>query len=279
MIELCSRNAENLNFNEMINASNIGMLDGKVIVITGGAGVIGRCFSQGIAQRGGIAVAADINLKAPKSPIDGLEHSFPGRIEEIYLDITSKDSIGAVIAEVMRRHGRIDAVINNAYPRNKNYGCKLEDVTFTDFCENVDMQLGGYFLVAQQFCTVFKDQGYGNVINMSSIYGSMAPRFEVYNGTPMTMPVEYAAIKAAIEHLTRYFAQYFKGTGIRVNCLSPGGILANQPVEFLNSYNKHCATKGMLDATDLQGALLFLISDESRFITGQNIIVDDGFSL
>lgn len=263
----------------MINARKIGMLDDNVIVITGAAGVIGRSFAQVIAERGGIAVAADINFEAAKSLINGVEQSGTGRIEAIHLDITSKDSIGAVIAEVRRRYGRVDAVINNAYPRNKNYGCKLEDVTYSDFCDNVDMQLGGYFLVAQQFCLLFKDQGYGNVINMSSIYGSMAPRFEVYDGTQLTMPVEYAAIKAAIEHLTRYFAQYFKGTGIRVNCLSPGGILANQPMEFLKSYNKHCATKGMLDATDLQGALLFLLSEESRYITGQNIVVDDGFSL
>ncbi len=133
--------------------------------------------------------------------------------------------------------------------------------------------------MAQQFCLAFKKQGYGNIINMSSIYGSIAPRFQIYDGTPMTMPVEYAAIKAAIEHLTRYFAQYFKGTGIRVNCLSPGGILAGQSTDFLTSYKKHCASKGMLDAEDLLGALIFLLSDESSFMTGQNLLIDDGFSL
>ena len=172
----------------------------------------------------------------------------------------------ALISDLMQRYGHIDALVNNAYPRNKNYGKKLEDVTYADFCDNVNMHLGGYFLVTQQFCLTFKDQGFGNVVNISSIYGSMAPRFEIYEGTPMTMPVEYAAIKSAIEHLTRYFAQYFKGTGIRVNCLSPGGILAGQPADFLAAYNKHCASKGMLDADDLLGALMFLLSDESSFI-------------
>jgi NAD(P)-dependent dehydrogenase (short-subunit alcohol dehydrogenase family) len=186
----------------------------KVIVVTGGAGAIGRSFTRGIAERGGIAVAADINFDAAKLLADEILKDGPYQIEAAHLDITSKDSIGALIADLQRRHGRIDAVVNNAYPRNKNYGRKLEDVTYADFCENVDMHLGGYFLVAQQFCVAFKQQGYGNLINMSSIYGSIAPRFEVYDGTPMTMPVEYAAIKAAIEHLTRYFAQYFKGTGI-----------------------------------------------------------------
>jgi NAD(P)-dependent dehydrogenase (short-subunit alcohol dehydrogenase family) len=251
----------------------------KVVVVTGGAGVLGRNFARGIADLGGIPIVADINCNAAGLVADQLNALCKGTVEAAELDITSKQSITALIEDLLRRHGRIDAVINNAYPRNKNYGRKLEDVTYEDFCENVDSHLGGYFLVAQQFCKAFKAQGHGNLINMSSIYGSMAPRFEVYDGTPMTMPVEYAAIKSAVVHLTRYFAQYFKGTGIRVNCLSPGGILANQPADFLKAYNAHCASKGMLAEDDVVGAMLFLLSDESRFMTGQNLFIDDGFSI
>jgi NAD(P)-dependent dehydrogenase (short-subunit alcohol dehydrogenase family) len=255
------------------------MLKNKLVVITGGAGAIGQCFVRGIAENGGIAITADINLNAAKSLVNEIAQEFSGQVEAAHLDITSKESIVTLITDLKQRYGRIDAVINNAYPRNKSYGQKLEQVTYADLCENVNMHLGGYFLVAQQFCLAFKEQGHGNIINMSSIYGSMAPRFEVYDGTPMTMPVEYAAIKSAIEHLTRYFAQYFKGTGIRVNSLSPGGILAGQPTDFLTAYNKHCASKGMLDTNDLLGTLIFLLSDDSRYMTGQNMVVDDGFSL
>ncbi|HUX91575.1 MAG TPA: oxidoreductase [Gallionellaceae bacterium] len=255
------------------------VLKDKLIVITGGAGVIGQSFARAIAENGGLAVMADIDFEAAKRLAGEIEQDCSVRVEAAKLDITSKDSIGALISDLRQRHGRIDAVINNAYPRNKNYGRKLEDVAYADFCENVDMHLGGYFLVAQQFCLAFKEQGSGNVINMSSIYGTMTPRFEVYDGTPMTMPIEYAAIKSAIIQLTRYFAQYFKGTGIRVNCLSPGGILAGQPADFLKAYNGHCASKGMLEANDLLGAVLFLLSDMSMYINGQNIIIDDGFSL
>lgn len=255
------------------------LLTDKLVVVTGGAGVIGRCFVRGIAHRGAIAVAADIDLDAAKRVADEACQDGRGQVEAVHLDITSKDSICSLIADLRQRHGRIDAVVNNAYPRNSNYGRKLENVTYPDFCENVSTHLGGYFLVAQQFCLAFKEQGEGNVINMSSIYGTMAPRFEIYDGTQMTMPVEYAAIKSGIVQLTRYFAQYFKGTGIRVNCLSPGGILADQPAGFLNAYNGHCASKGMLTPDDVLGSLLFLLSDESRYITGQNLIVDDGFSI
>jgi len=251
------------------------MLKNKVIIVTGGAGAIGQCFIKEITESGGIAIAADINLDAAIS----LEQAYSGNVEAAYLDITNKESILTLIEKIKQRYGRIDALVNNAYPRNKNYGRKFEEVTFADFCENVDMHLGGYFLVAQQFCLAFKKQGYGNVVNISSIYGSKAPRFEIYEGTSMAMPVEYAAIKAAIEHLTRYFAQYFKGAGIRVNCISPGGILDGQPTEFLTRYNSFAASKGMLDADDVQGTLIFLLSDMSKYINGQNIVVDDGWSL
>ncbi len=254
-------------------------LDNKLVVVTGGAGLLGRSFVRAIAEAGGRAVIADINLEAASKFAAEVESEFPARVLAASLDVNNKESICTLIADLQERYGKIDAVVNNAYPRNKNYGRKLEDVTHEDFCENLNLHLGGYFLVAQQFCLAFKAQGHGNLINMSSIYGSMAPRFEVYEGTPMTMPVEYAAIKSAVVHLTRYFAQYFKGNGIRVNCLSPGGILANQPADFLAAYNAHCASKGMLAPEDVVGALLFLLSDESRYMTGQNLFVDDGFSI
>lgn len=254
-------------------------LDGQVVVVTGGAGVIGRSFARGIAEHGGIAVAADVDFDAAARLAAESGDDGPGRIEAARLDITQKDSICSLIADLRHRHGRMDAVVNSAYPRNRNYGRKLEDVTYRDFCENVELHLGGYFLVAQQFCLAFKDLGGGNVINMSSIYGVMAPRFDVYSATQMTMPVEYAAIKAGVIQLTRYFAQYYKGAGIRVNCLSPGGILASQPASFLERYNSHCSSKGMLDAVDITGALLFLLSDSAKYVTGQNLVIDDGYSI
>jgi NAD(P)-dependent dehydrogenase (short-subunit alcohol dehydrogenase family) len=255
------------------------MLSSRVIVVTGGGGLMGRCFARHIADNGGIVVAADIDLDAAERVAGERSNVNSGRIEAARLDITSKESICTLISDLRQRYGRIDAVVNNAYPRNQAYGRKLEDVAYRDFCENLDQHLGGYFLVAQQFCLAFKELGGGNVINMSSIYGLMAPRFEVYSGTTMTMPVEYAAIKAGVIQLTRYFAQYYKAANIRVNCISPGGILDGQPSGFLEKYNAHCASKGMLDADDVAASLLFLLSDGSRHITGQNLVVDDGYSL
>ena len=255
------------------------MLKNKIIVVTGGAGLLGQVFVRGIAQHGGIAVLADIKDYSKKPDQKSLDKDVSGSIEVASLDITNKDSVIDLISNLMVKYGRIDAVVNNAYPRNKNYGRKLEDVSYEDFCEDINTHLGGYFLVAQQFCKVFKKQGYGNIINISSIYGVMAPRFEVYDGTSMTSPVEYAASKSAIIQLTRYFAKYFKVHGIRVNCISPGGVFDYQPESFLKNYKTHCATKGMLDPQDILGTLIFLLSDQSTFMTGQNLILDDGFTL
>ena len=141
------------------------------------------------------------------------------------------------------------------------------------------MNLGGYFLTSQQFAKYFHKQGYGNIINLASIYGVIAPRFEVYNNTPMTMPVEYAAIKSGLIHLTKYMAKYFKGKNIRVNTISLGGIEDKQPEAFLKAYKDFCLNKGMLNAKDVSGTVLYLLSDLSEFVNGQNIVVDDGFTL
>ena len=165
-----------------------------------------------IAQNGGTAVLADLNFEAAQKKADIICGQYPGRAIAAAIDITKQASIGNVIDQLKTKWGKIDAVVNNAYPRNASYGRRLEDVTYEDFCENVSMHLGGYFLVAQQFAEHFSKQGHGNIINISSIYGVMVPRFEMYEGTEMTMPVEYAAIKSGVLQLSKYFAKYFKGT-------------------------------------------------------------------
>lgn len=252
------------------------MLKDKVIVITGGAGLIGKEFVKAVREQNGVAVIADI---FESIDLEQLGFSNLDKIDYIQMDITSKESIKKAISILDKKYGRIDAIVNNAYPRNKNYGKHFFDVEYQDFVENIGLNIDGYFLTSQQFAQYFKKQGYGNIINISSIYGVIAPKFEIYNNTSMTMPVEYAAIKSALIHLTKYMAKYFKGMNIRVNLLSPGGIFDNQPKEFLEKYNQYCLNKGMLDKSDLKGTLVYLLSDMSKFVNGQNIVVDDGFTL
>ena len=129
------------------------------------------------------------------------------------------------------------------------------------------------------FYTNFIKQKYGNLIHLSSIQGVSPPKFNHYKGTKMVSPIEYSAIKAGIISITQYLAKYYKDNNIRVNSISPGGILDSQPEEFLEKYREACASKGMLDAEDIIGTAVYLISDMSKYLTGQNIIVDDGWVL
>lgn len=256
------------------------LLDGKVIVITGGAGLIGQEIVKGVVKEGGTAIIADVDDDRMQVVSKKLSKLFSNdKIETFKLDITSKNSLQECIDFVSTKYEKIDALVNNAYPRNRAYGRHFFEVEYEGIVENLGMNIGGCILSAQVFARHFKQQGYGNIINLASIYGVVAPKFEIYDSTEMTMPVEYAAIKAGVLHLTEYMAKYFKGSDIRVNAISPGGILDGQPDVFLREYKSKCLSKGMLDPVDVIGGVIFLLSDMSTFINGQNIVIDDGFSL
>lgn len=248
----------------------------KIVVVTGGAGLLGKTFCQEIANNGGVAVVAEYDIAIAQKLCTSLQND---KIVPAQINITDKDSIIALINNISQKYGKIDALVNSAYPRNKNYGKHFFEVTYDDFCENIGMNLGGYFLTSQFFAKYFYEQGYGNIINLASIYGVIAPRFEIYDNTPMTMPVEYAAIKSGLIHLSKYMAKYFKGKNIRVNTISLGGIEDKQPEAFLKAYKEFCLNKGMLNPNDIAGTLIYLLSDLSKFVNGQNIVVDDGFTL
>jgi NAD(P)-dependent dehydrogenase (short-subunit alcohol dehydrogenase family) len=146
--------------------------------------------------------------------------------------ILFKSSLAKCIKYLDNKYSRIDGLVNNANPRNENYRRHFFDVEYTDFVENTGLNLGGYLTNSQQFALYFKKQGYGNIINISSVYGVIAPNYEIYKNTPMTTPVEYVAIKYGLIQHTKYMAKYFKGNNIRENSLSPGGVLDNQPKSF-----------------------------------------------
>jgi len=256
------------------------LLEGKVVVITGGAGLIGKEFGRAVVNQGGIAIIADIDYKTGESAVNEIKLGQDSKnVYFIKIDITSKISIQKCINYVSEKYGKIDALVNNAYPKNQNYGRHFFDVEYNDFVENLGMNLGGYFITSQLFALYFKKQGQGNIINIASIYGLIAPKFEIYKSTKMSVPVEYVAIKSGLIHLTKYMSKYFKGMNIRVNAISPGGVFDGQPDEFVIGYNRECSVKGMLDKEDLNGVLIFLLSDMSLYINGRNIVVDDGFSI
>ena len=256
-------------------------LKNKTVIITGGAGLIGCAFSNACAEYGANVVIVDIDEeKADKLKEQIKKETGNNNVFSQKCDITNTNDIHNLIDATLHKFGKIDALVNNAYPRNENYGRKFEDVSYEDFCENVNMHLGGYFLITKEISKVMIKQNYGNIINMASIYGFSAPEFEIYEGTDMTMPVEYAAIKGGIINLTKYLASYLGRYNIRVNAISPGGLFADQPNSFIKKYSEKVVLgKRMATTGDIVGTLIFLLSDTSKYIAGQNIVVDGGWSL
>jgi NAD(P)-dependent dehydrogenase (short-subunit alcohol dehydrogenase family) len=255
------------------------VLQGKTILVGGAAGRIGRALVGAVRSAGGRVVALDTDAAGLQSLTKTLGAE---AMHCATLDIADRASIEGALADAHDRFGCVDGAVNTAYPRNSRYGRHFFDVEYADFCENIGLHMGGYFLFMQA-CARYslERQTPLSLVNLSSIYGSMAPRFELYADTAMTMPVEYSAIKAGVEHMTRYVNAYMKGrhSGFRANCVSPGGIEDGQDKRFQTRYRTHCISKGMLDPADVTDVILFLLSEQSRFVAGQTVIVDDGFSL
>jgi len=258
--------------------NNNKLLLDKVVVVIGGAGLLGREFCRSVVGNGASLVVADQNV----TEANKVAHELGGQPKAVAcgVDINDPESVKNLLQCTISEFGRVDALVNSAYPRNNNYGRPLDRVTHKDFCENLSLHVGGYFTVMQTFAKYFENQSHsGSIVCLGSIYGTIAPRFDIYESESFTMPVEYAAIKAGIIHLVAYFAQFYKRMGVRFNILSPGGVLNAHSERFINNYGRYTASGGMLLPEQVASVLTFLLSDESKAITGQNFIVDEGFSL
>ena len=248
----------------------------KVVLITGATGRLGFAFSHRIVEAGGRVFLVDLNQKKGEELSQML-----GRENAPFLaaDITNLNGMQEGIAACVSNFGKIDAVIHAAYPRSAGWWSTFDNLKPEHLSEDLNNQLGGAILLSRQVIQHFQQQGFGQLIHISSIQGIAAPKFEHYEGTSMHSTIEYSAIKSGIIAITRWLAKRYRQQNIRVNCISLGGILDQQPESFLERYQASCNSKGMLDAQDVAGAIMFLLSEESTFINGQNIVVDDGWSL
>ncbi|ABV37709.1 flagellin modification protein A [Shewanella sediminis HAW-EB3] len=252
------------------------MLKGKTILITGAGGLLGSQITSSLVTKGANVIATDISVSAMSDKLEMLMDIKSELLTLIELDSTDEQAMKAFFSTQTELHG----AVNCTYPRNKQYGNSFLEVSLDSFNENVSLHLGSSFLFMQQCATQFlKQQAPMSVVNISSIYGVVAPKFSLYDGTPMTMPVEYAAIKSALLHLNKYVTAFVKDSRFRVNSISPGGILDNQPEEFLAAYKNETHGHGMLSPDDMTGSVIFLLSEQAKYITGQNIIIDDGFTV
>ncbi len=253
------------------------MLANKNILVAGASGLLGAKVVKTLLEHGSQVLAVDLNVDRLKTRLTetGVDVENPA-LSFATLDVTDEQAVRDFFAVLPA----VTGAVNCTYPRNKKYGTHFFDVNLSDFNENLALHLGSSFLFMQQCASYFKrEQREFALVNISSIYGVVAPKFEVYDNTKMTMPVEYAAIKSALLHLSKYVVAYVADSRFRVNSISPGGIFDHQPNDFLEAYKRQTLGKGMLDVDDVIGSIVYLLSDYARYVNGQNIVVDDGFVL
>jgi NAD(P)-dependent dehydrogenase (short-subunit alcohol dehydrogenase family) len=237
----------------------------KVIIVTGGSGLLGREMVSRLLKEGAIVVNLDLNT-------NDLTSQF------IECDLTNDESIYNAVDEVIGKYGRIDGLVNNAYPRTKDWGDQFESIKPDSWRSNVDMQLNSYFVITQKVLAQMKLQNYGSIVNIASIYGVVGNDFTIYEGTQISPPAAYAAIKGGLINFTKYLASRYGQYGVRINALSPGGIFDNQDKKFVSNYEKKVPMKRMGKPDDIAPGVLFLLSDDSKYITGHNLIIDGGWT-
>lgn len=251
------------------------------LMVCGGLGLIGERITAAAIGEGHRVTIVDLptqlDAELPGVIMSAVE---AGDARLVGADLADPDRVDEVFRRIEQRSDRIDGLVNATYPRGPRYGRAFDDVDPRDFAVTVGLQTGSFFSITQRSLAHMRPHGSGSIVNLASIYATFTPRFEVYENTAMTMPVEYAVSKAGLVHFTRYVAKHALGSGVRVNCVSPGGVVdGTQPDSFVERYGAYTNSGGMLSRDALSATVLFLLGDGSASITGQDVVVDDGFTL
>jgi NAD(P)-dependent dehydrogenase (short-subunit alcohol dehydrogenase family) len=263
-------------------------LTGRVAIITGGLGQLGQRFALALAAYGAKVCLVDIgDYNIGKSILidEAIEE---GKIFSFKADITDKESVQKIANRIEHEVGSVSILINNAAIDAPPGAAANENVPFEDYSldslyKMIDVNIVGTFICCQVFGKMMANNGKGSIINISSIYGMLSPNQTIYeykrkSGEKWFKPVGYSVTKSAILNFTRYLATYWATNGVRVNTLSPAGIFNNQDEEFLTAYCSHIPIARMADANELNGAVIFLSSDASSYMTGANLVIDGGWT-
>ena len=274
----------------MSGPSGLFRLDGQVVMITGGAGLLGEMHAEAVAEAGGIPVLIDIRGEAAIELAKRLVERYQVPALGLKADVTDRSSLEAVVLESVARLGRLDVLINNAAndPKVKSEGAaawtRFENFPLSQWSADLEVGLTGAFLCCQVIGSYMARQGSGVIINISSDLGLIAPDQRLYKREIVSpdlqpvKPVSYSVVKHALIGLTRYLATYWAHRNIRVNALAPGGIRTDQPDEFVQRLSSLVPMGRMAARDEYKGAIVFLASDASSYMTGTTLVMDGGRS-
>lgn len=255
-----------------MNVKDLLSLKGKIILVTGGAGLYGKCIAEGLAEADGTVIIASRNLDqiqrtAGQFRNNGLD------VHAIGVDQADHASVMALKGEITQKFGKLDVFVNNAVSRPmKDY-----DDSIANFDESMRVNATGMMDILREMCRLMEKNGGGSVINISSMMGMFGPDLSNYEGTTMgTPPPDYFFHNAGVINLTHYLARVLADKNIRVNCVSPGGLFNNQPQRFLENYCKKVPVGRMANQDDIKGLMVLLASDAGAYINGENILMDGG---
>ncbi len=262
-------------------------LSGKVVVLTGGAGILGRHFAKGYAEMGASIAIVDMDQCSVDECANEITEIYGTSANGIACDITNPNAIDDMVARVIQDFGEINVLHNNAATKGKDvreFFTPFEDYSLDVWREVMAVNIDGMFLVAQRVGRHLIHRGIGgSVIQTGSIYGQVAPDPRIYEGSDylggaINTPAVYAASKAAVAGLTRYLATHWAPHKIRVNCLVPGGVESGQNKEFYHRYSDRVPLSRMAKPEEIVSAALFLASEASSYMTGQIVSVDGGWT-